>query len=658
MKKIGILIACIFMSAVWGKADLITNGDFEEGGDWKSQYGQSPSGWTSSSAAVYTESEYGEIIDNLDTRPACMMAGIGNYYQQVLSNVNAGSGSTYKVTCDYGARSHSEYNPYVSVGHEYILRFSLWDTTDNVELVGVDQTFGYPGGHNDNFLTPGEYILTYDNSGLYGHELALRITHNTQPPSGAPKSVCTSMIDNVTVDIQNVAKLVSPSPSGMTDLKVETILEWDSPSNFTPTEYRVYFGTTEPNMLFDDYGLTELTADQEPYTSTTITPVQWPLEYLTTYYWVVDSYDNDVRHKGMFWSFTTITANAVLNKDSGPFDLLVAPGDEAVFTVAGENIDVYKWYGPNGLIAGANTNTLTLTDVQADGEGYYYCVVDNTVNPKTEKSREAYLLTERVISHWELEGNLLDSVGENIGSEPGPRYAAEGIVGTISLDVTPNDPNTYVRVSNVDELNNGISFTIEAWIKPENINNYHAIVSNRGGTVETGVDGGYVLYLLSNGGIGFWIHNGIGFNNTTTGGELVTIGEWNYVVAIFDSGTATVYVNGELAASAKDRVIKRNTTTDLYIGAGANDEDQAGFYFDGLIDDVTICSGAALDAYQIAENYVTQFPEADICVEQEGIAYDLDNDCDVDLADFALLVSEWLNCNRVVGENSLLNDCN
>lgn len=85
-------------------------------------------------------------------------------------------------------------------------------------------------------------------------------------------------------------------------------LVWDPVSNYTADGYRVYLGTSEPNDLLSDYGLTELTSGIENILSIDPSPVG-DLAYGTKYHWVVDAYEPNspapIRRHGLQWSFTT-----------------------------------------------------------------------------------------------------------------------------------------------------------------------------------------------------------------------------------------------------------------------------------------------------------------------------------------------------------------
>ncbi len=101
---------------------------------------------------------------------------------------------------------------------------------------------------------------------------------------------------------------VAPTPEdGETGVDVEiSALSWGAPGAYENGTYDVYFGTVEPNELLADYGLTKLTAS--PISETSIDPMPaGDLEYNTKYYWIVDSFEpgNSEAYQGKTWSFVT-----------------------------------------------------------------------------------------------------------------------------------------------------------------------------------------------------------------------------------------------------------------------------------------------------------------------------------------------------------------
>ena len=121
-------------------------------------------------------------------------------------------------------------------------------------------------------------------------------------------------IDNVAMSISGETLLVNPE-NGATGLPVttdadaaddtNTTLAWVGPGTYTGATFDVYIGTTEPNELLADYGLTQVAAG---ISETSVDPGPLAdLEYGTTYYWVVDTYRPD-KHSGFanYSTFTTI----------------------------------------------------------------------------------------------------------------------------------------------------------------------------------------------------------------------------------------------------------------------------------------------------------------------------------------------------------------
>lgn len=656
MKKLIIAMSCVMLLAVGANATLISNGDFEANtSNWASKNGQHPIDWFSSLAVISTNGNYGEAITGYGNGKVAALKGMtGNYYQQVLTGVDAGTTKSYVVDYDGGIRYHSSYP---SAARDFTLRVSLWDTTADVELSGVDVVTAYSNAATS--LDARTHVLSYDNAGLAGHKLAIRFTNNTVRGSFSENET-TILFDNVTVTVLNASILVLPAPNGDINVALDTVLEW-APAFAEPLGYDVFL-STEPNSAFVQILNNQL--------QTTVDPV---LLNATTYYWSVVTYEPNAitqipnKIAGPIWSFTTVPAIPVLL--TSPEGQLVWAGDEAVFEVTGLNQTDYSWYKSvdesnitpedDTLISTVGSIlVLSGAETQASEEGFVYCRLMNSIG--SVDSDVASLMTRRDVAKWELEGDLFDSVGTNDGICVFPTYVADGVVGAQSLEVTPGDPNTIISVPNAIELNPS-NFTVEAWVKPASFSSYAAIVSNRGKDLESEtpiVRGGYVIYVHGSGRIGLWLHDGSSWGQLTSNtSSVVTLGQWNHVVATFEDGVSTIYVNGVQGGQASNQVLMRNDTTQFYIGAGANDELTPDFYFDGLLDQVTI-SSYAIDGYTVARNYVTQFPDVDICVDQAGLTYDFDGDCDVDIADFAMFATEWLNCNRVAGTTSTLDNCN
>jgi len=152
---------------------------------------------------------------------------------------------------------------------------------------------------------------------------------------------------------------------------------------------------------------------------------------------------------------------------------------------------------------------------------------------------------------------------------------------------------TYVKVKDDYELDNDFAFTLEAFVKPSGCSdsngNTPAIIGKWRTSGEKG-DGDYILWIpgcslqLTVG----WYNISNQFNWSSISGGNVKPGSWYHVVATFDNGNATLYINGAKVVNQQLPVnyteLAEYENDDIFIGAlwsGA-------YAFNGLIDEVKI----------------------------------------------------------------------
>jgi hypothetical protein len=355
----------------------------------------------------------------------------------------------------------------------------------------------------------------------------------------------------------------NPIPeNGAILVEFDTDISWEAhPDVNEPITFDVYFGT-EPNELLPEwYGNTPIvtgTTDRTVLNSLLGDPPGDPLLENTTYYWRVDTHDPNngapILWEGRERSFTTKPVSVVITAD--PESATVPPGSTAEFTVEAINDETYQWYksdtidGAGTPVTDATSVTLTLTDVQLDDEGYYYCHITNAV-PSEATSGRARLLTERVMVWYKFEDNADDSsiTGEYDGvvandpagtPDPAPVYVT-GIDGSaVDLDGIAQ----YVDVPH--QVGPLTSATVTMWVNPDldtadwdtNIALLHDDEWTEGDfhTILFPDEVGYDI----NGGVALWADN-----------EAI-VGEWLFVAFVYDTtGDVPVqqmYINGELAA--------------------------------------------------------------------------------------------------------------
>ena len=129
-------------------------------------------------------------------------------------------------------------------------------------------------------------------------------------------------------------------------------------------------------------------------------------------------------------SFSTNVDDVSVVQVSSVFIVAEPSGDiadpDASFTVGATNAESYQWYKvgtpdvaltDSGPYSGTRTDTLTVTAATLAEEGEYYCVVSNSV-PTQATSASARLWTKRLMGHWKLDGNMLDSVTDTVAGAP------------------------------------------------------------------------------------------------------------------------------------------------------------------------------------------------------------------------------------------------
>ena len=348
-----------------------------------------------------------------------------------------------------------------------------------------------------------------------------------------------------------------------------------------------------------------------------------------------------------------------------PQNQTITAGLTATLTVSavGKPPLTYEWFDDTGTLkpdagkySGTDSNTLTVTNFQADEQGAYYCQVSTTTDTVT--SETANLILPQLVSHWTFDtgDNLNDTVGSNHGSAfgpSGPTYDPSGIVGDRAIVLDGTEPNDVVVVPYAYGLNS-TQFTVSLWAKVAGgAGTYRAPLDSRS---EDGTQTyGFNLYASNGDTWSFWSGIPDTLNWNGIGSAPVVEDEWAFLVMTYDATTQIkqLYVNGELDGEQTVPLPVNPSPNALGIGGRAD----GGALFNGSIDDVKVY-GYVLGAYDIADEYVGIVPTASVCPDKfTDLDYDYDGDCDVDIADFAEFAAKWDNCNRVAGTGSGLFDC-
>ncbi|MBN1124775.1 MAG: discoidin domain-containing protein [Sedimentisphaerales bacterium] len=402
----------------------------------------------------------------------------------------------------------------------------------------------------------------------------------------------------------------------------------------------------------------------------------------TTYYWRVDEVSSEATVTGDLWTFTTESSTPVIvgvsptsefawSVESAP--IAGTEAESAVFTLDVENPysdDLtgmsFEWYkvqsGSDVKVAeGSSVFTIpTVTDADA---GEYYCIVtlDDPATGVTSQSDNAALGIKQLLARWPFDGNLEDQIGDYDGAALGaPISYVDGIVPAnggvgqaVKFDGIDGGDAQAVTVPTAMIAPN-TSWTFSFW-------EYTNDAIRTGYMLASGNPNGYEkLYIWrregsdwANGNTDYYGNlNGIptGWDPSVLTGSIGPINEyfprfeWHQVTWTYDYDTNFYiwYVDGIARASANAPAPLDQFDSLFYI---ANRRNMARAY-KGFIDDFRVYN-FTMDAVEVAGLY-TEVVGGYICLNP--IANDLNGDCVINLADFAILAADWTSCNLLPAE--------
>lgn len=465
-----------------------------------------------------------------------------------------------------------------------------------------------------------------------------------------------STVSSISVDV--IGNSFAPDPAdGAVDVATDATLTWHTgtdPDNLSQinasiTRHYVYMSTDINDIL---YNWESVLAATIPASGATATYRPAALLPDTTYYWAVDQSVNnsgpsdDGTILGSIWSFQTIKAKPFIT--GGPNDVFVAPGDTAEMSIAVASASPahYAWYrgevGVTTAPVGTDSAVLAIAGASAADEGPYWCRVSNAAG--TADSTAANLYLKRLLAHWTLDaddyaaGQYVDVAGGNNATVTGDPNFVPGADGSAGGAVAISATSGFATDGQLDPTAQANAMTISMWLNWKGINSQHQRpLAKR--DVDWATTTWHVLVNVNT--------SNIEFESFTDGSGptlgLTADGAWEHVCVVYDSNTATLYVNGvdefSMARTATASVVPTPATEASVISIGAGNN-SGGLWFNGAIDDVRIYN------YPMEpEEVVTLWSEVtggNACVNPP--AMDLNGDCKINLTDLALLSSEWLDC--------------
>ena len=222
-----------------------------------------------------------------------------------------------------------------------------------------------------------------------------------------------------------------------------------------------------------------------------------------------------------------------------PKSMSVAPGDTAVISTRASHTSTYRWFkqgNPNeiqngGDISGAQTDTLTIRNMDINDEGYYFC------HAGPQDSRPMHLTMKRFMADWTFDNTLLDNQGEfNATSSGGASYTTGKVGKAINLDGENDHIILPKGILDTDE------FTIATWVYWRGGNDWQRIF-------DFGTAREQCVFLTPKAGskMFFTIKN-YGFDQNIEVDALPT-NQWVHVAVTLRKNKAALYVNGRIAGT-------------------------------------------------------------------------------------------------------------
>ncbi len=344
---------------------------------------------------------------------------------------------------------------------------------------------------------------------------------------------------------------------------------------------------------------------------------------------------------GPVWSFNSLPSAAAIS--SQPVGGLVSVTENFNMSVSATSSSPlsYNWYfSPDNLIGddelkASGSATLTLNNIQADDQGYYYCKVSNSSNESVYS--QLTLLEVRQLTAWyKFENNLLDSAWGAIGTAPGAALTYTS--GIVNNSITLNGIDQYALISR--PIQN--SFSIELWIKTTDIggtggwwNGKGLIDGEMAGSVN---DFGTVI---SGSKFGFGTGNP---DNTITSQSDINDGQWHHCLATRDhlTGEMKIYIDGELETTAIGATGIKDSPATLALGrvnTGSN-------YANCAIDELKLYNYPLSELQAAAAYYDITGIEVCLASQKPSEIFDFNNDCRIDISDLQILIENWLICGK------------
>ncbi len=526
-------------------------------------------------------------------------------------------------------------------------------------------------GSNTSTVNPGALGIGSYNRGekaFMEGDVATILMYNRLLTPEEIDAVNSWLINKYTVSVTAPTPANGATAVGEPEDDVMVTFQWDAaPNPLNPTvvdpevkKHLLYIngGTTDPNM----YKIGEVNVTDYNTKTASFGPVA--LDYDKTYSWrVVEALsdgkggilaDEDPNnYVGDTWTFSTLLS--VPDYTVQPQSVRFTPGETVTFTAEYTSLSPVTavWYKDEQPITIGGRFTLSLDDssvaleiqdsVLAD-EGNYYCIL--TSEGGSTPTDSAILISKKLLAGYEFENGLVDTVGTNDGTAVGGLNIVDGKIGEFAAESA--DGSGYILLS-VDAypkagFGNGMDqFTYSFWIKPS------AVQSGEGrilGCFNLGNHTGMQVGVNANNALRFYMRaeNEVSISIDTPT-NAAPDGVWSYVTLTYDGANLTFFVNGEINTTAAVAELTNFIPWEYPMTyMSKNSRGTMTESFVGQLDSFNIYN-YAMDEYEVADIYVGDTGKT-VCIQSQKpeAKFDFNNDCAVNIQDFAMLANSWLSC--------------
>lgn len=432
---------------------------------------------------------------------------------------------------------------------------------------------------------------------------------------------------------------------------------------YTPDKYDVYIdpnftrtATEDPACEFVATDLTELSFDPSG-----------DLSYDTTYYWSVVAYEPDPNggepdpndaHLCGPWVFYVPSADGYIVTQ--PPNATADASNVAETTVEAIHASSYQWYSvDSGLLVGQTGATLSLSGFGKADEGQYYCEVTGHSAAVTA-SDNARLWARREVAHWDFEDTLVDTVDgwNGVYTDPNVNNPAPDPSGSYyyiddanAVDGKAFDMRAvdyFIVVDSSEEFFNfhPQGYTVNCWVKIDDYGTWELAVSK---LTQDQSSGWAVGRYEDQGFLGI---RGTDLPTDNYGGT-VSYGQnqWHMITSMYDPSTKRykLFIDGQQVNQSNAVTGSIATGIEALVIGAENIIGNAPL--NGIVDEVQVWS-YALDPLAVGQLYYDITGQS-VCVDSEGLQYDFNDDCYVDLTDFAGIAGEWLDCFLIPASNCI-----